>query len=116
MLMLEIIINHLFELHCLGLCLDDDEDGTPYKFRVNGVTITYMNLQKEYIKAHKKIPKKKSAENQSKASWMRVKDGNVRILIEAHNLEGALIAKVVVQRERAAFAEVNTCYIQKQTL
>ena len=105
-------------LLCVFIPLDfnflDDEDGTPYQFRINGVTISYENLQREYWKVHKKIPKNlKRPEDNGKASWMRVKDGNVRIAIEANGIDcrnGMVIAKVVVQRERAAYEEVKSLY------
>ena len=75
------------------------------------MTILYENLKKEYIKVHKKIPRhQRTAESNGKASWMRVKDGELSIVVEANRTEslGVFIAKVVVQRERAAYEEVET--------
>ena len=77
------------------------------------MTILYENLKKEYIKVHRKIPKhQRTPESNGKASWMRVKDGELSIIIEANRTEnlGVFIAKVVVQRERAAYDEVKMNY------
>ena len=79
------------------------------------MTISYENLQREYWKVHKKISKSmRIPEDDGKASWMRVKDGIVRIAIEANGIDrknGTVIAKVVVQRERAAYEEVKSLYV-----
>ena len=101
-------------LLCAFIPLDfnplDGEDGIPYQFRINGVTISYEDLQPEYLKFHRKIPKRLKIP-EDKASWMRVKDRNIRIAIEANGIDcsnGMCIAKVVVQRERAAYEEVKS--------
>lgn len=97
----------------LGLDVFDDGDGLEYQFRVDGVTIKYMDLKKEYMKYHKKIPNKQR-NNGGRCSWMRVKDGQTNILIEVKGLpEGEIIARVVVQRERAAYAEVKSNVFQR---
>lgn len=81
------------------------------------MTIKYLDLKKEYTKVHRKIPRKQlTPELKAKASWMRIKEGGVKILVEAQNLDGELIAKVVVQRERAAFAEVGLPSCQKRDI
>ena len=98
----------------LGLDISTDDDGTPYQFRVNGVTILYENLKDEYMKVHKKIPAHmKNSEQGNKGSWMRVKDGHVKIAIEINNESlsgGTFIAKVVVHRDRTAYEEVKKVY------
>jgi len=101
--LIDVFVNHDFNVQ-------DDDDQTPYQFRVDGVTILYENLKKEYIKVHRKIPKhQRTPESNGRASWMRVKDGELSIIIEANRTEnlGVFIAKVVVQRERAAYDEAR---------
>ncbi|XP_065060043.1 uncharacterized protein LOC135687420 [Rhopilema esculentum] len=86
-----------------------DDDHIPYAFRCEGVSIVYEGLKAEYLKVHKKIPKAKQQQAGlgDRGSWMRVKDSHVDIFIENKSRPGVPIVKVVVQREKTAFAEAR---------
>ena len=78
--------------------MDADDGGVPYLLRFPGVTIAYENLQPLYFKEHKKIPKSAQpvldSDGNQKLSWMRVKEGIIKILIEDNISQGIPIVKV----------------------
>ena len=85
--------------------MEDGNDGIPYLFRFPGVTIAYENLQPLYFKEHKKIPKSAQpihdSDGKPKQSWMRVKEGIIKILIENKISQGTPIVKV--RKNKALF-------------
>ena len=48
-----------------------DNDETPYKHCINGVTIRYENLKSEYRKVHRRVPTNLM---RARPSWVRVEN------------------------------------------